>query len=52
MAMPGSGAPMGFHHVQPLGAAVGYGPAVVGGTASRIKDVNGRPKGLGGDPAG
>ena len=52
MAIADSGAPMCFLHVQPLGTAVGYGPAVVGGTASRIKGVNGRPKGLEGDPAG
>ena len=51
-AMPGSGAPVCFRHVQPLLTAVGYGPAVVGGTASRIGGANGWPTGLTGDPAG
>ena len=52
MARAGSGAPVCFRHVQPLVTVVGYGPAVVGGTASRIGGANGWPTGLTGDPAG
>lgn len=52
MARAFRGAPVCFRHVQPLLTVVGYGPAVVGGTASRIGGANGWPKGLTGDPAG
>lgn len=52
MARAGDGAPVCFRHVQPLLTVVGYGPAVVGGTASRIGGANGWPTGLTGDPAG
>lgn len=52
MAMAGSGAPVCFGHVHPLLTVVGYGLAMVGGTASRIGDANGWPTGLAGDPAG
>ncbi len=53
MAMPGSGAPVCFRHVQPFATVVGYGPAVAGGTASRLNgDAIGWPTGLAGDPAG
>jgi len=52
MAMAGSGAPACFRHVQPLLTVVGHGPAVAGGTVSRIGGANGWPTGLTGDPAG
>ena len=52
MANADGGAPMCLRHVQPLLTVVGYGPAVVGGTASFIGDANGWPTGLTGDPAG
>ena len=51
MVMPGSGAPVCFRHVDPS-STVGYGLAVVGGTAIRLGGANGWPTGLAGDPAG
>ena len=52
MVIAGSGAPVCFRHVQPFSTVVGYGPAVVGGTAIRLGGANGWPTGLAGDPAG
>jgi len=53
MVMPGSGAPACFfRHVDPSSTVVGYGLAVVGGTAIRLGGANGWPTGLAGDPAG
>jgi len=50
-AMAALGAPGCSRHVQPLHTVVGYGPAVVGGTAS-LGGANGWPTGLTGDRAG